>query len=129
MTVPLPENMMAHLLWALSSLMADRHGNVPAEVRYAHQWLRTMSNTSSTGSESPCRREELDLDDLIGAKEAAQLLRCSPRWVREIKSDLGGVRPAGGRQIFFQRRSVAEYAKAREDHLHEQLAKRGNPHN
>lgn len=129
MSIPLPEHMLPTLEWIAKSLITDRHGKVRPEVHFAYQWLKIMSATSDTGSESDSDTADLDPDDLIATREAAQLLRCTPRWVTQIKADLGGIRPAGGRQIYFPRRQVVQYAKAREDHLHEQLAKRGNPHN
>jgi hypothetical protein len=119
----LPQHMVPVFLWALGSLMADRHGNVPSEVKYAHQWLTTMA-TSVCGSEQGCEREQLTTDDLIGAEEAASLLGCSARHVRAIASDLDGAQPSG-RDYVFWRQSVIDYANARREHRG--LAQRSHP--
>jgi helix-turn-helix protein len=48
-------------------------------------------------------------EELIDAKEAAAILRCTARWVRRIRDELDG-RNIGGRW-FFSRQTVAEYAE------------------
>jgi len=69
---------------------------------------------SAAGSENVTGSGQSDvgyMDVLIGSAEAASLLGCSDRWVREISADLDGRRY--GRLHVFPRRAVEEYARAK----------------
>jgi hypothetical protein len=67
--------------------------------------------TSAHGSESPTVPPQLVHNELIDTTEAAQILHCSPRWVRQIRNDLDG-RNLNGRWIF-KRHNVVDYAQER----------------
>lgn len=58
------------------------------------------------------RTQSTDDDDLIDTAEAAEILNCSHRWVRQIHNDLEG-RNYGGRWVF-RRKTVVEYAEMRD---------------
>lgn len=117
MSLRIPDYLLGGILYGLGHFIRDRDRigrGVPPEVRYAHQWLTTMSDD---GQEPACSAEESDMDDLIGAAEAAHIIGCSDRTVRRIQADLDGARP-DGRHLVFRRRQVIEYADARREHRH-----------
>jgi hypothetical protein len=80
---------------------------IPREFLLLHAQL-----TSLVGTENETEEIELGLDDLVDATGSAQILGCSPRWVRYIAADLDGQR-FGGRWVF-HRHTVTGYAKARD---------------
>lgn len=95
-------------LYCLNDLIARRRlagRGAPTEVERLH---RRLSMASVCGSETSPTAAELEDDDLVDTSEAADILRCSPRWVREIHNDLDGAR-VGGRWVF-PRNTVVEYA-------------------
>jgi excisionase family DNA binding protein len=57
--------------------------------------------------------EELESDELITAKEAAEVLGCSKRQIQRMASDLDG-KIVGGRWLF-SRATVVGYAEERAD--------------
>ncbi|PSC03808.1 DNA-binding protein [Alsobacter soli] len=59
-------------------------------------------------------REEIDLDDLATAEEAADMLRISLRWLEKLRADNSG--PACiklGRRFYYPRSAVRAWATAR----------------
>src|SRR5262245_24813481 len=67
---------------------------------------------SDSGSSECASAEESKRDsNLIGVTEAAELLGCSERRVRQIAADLDGTKV--GRAWLFSRVGVAEYVRAR----------------
>jgi hypothetical protein len=65
--------------------------------------------TSELGTQTDTRTAELGKDDLTVA-EAAEILDCSPEWVRRIADDLGGWRH--GWQWVIPRQNVIDYANS-----------------
>jgi hypothetical protein len=63
-------------------------------------------------SESISAAEESRLKDPINVAQAAEILECSPQWVRQIAKDLGG-RWTGSSWVF-DRQTVLDYAERRE---------------
>lgn len=71
-----------------------------------------LEAASVDGSENDSGAAQLDVEDLIDSSEAAMILRCSPRWVRDIHADLDGIWIAG--RWAFPRQAVVDYGQARE---------------
>jgi hypothetical protein len=82
-------------------------GPLPYELVRLRQRLELTASVN--GSESDSGTEESEPQDLIDTFEAGEILRCSPRWVREISADLGGRQV--GREWVFRRQDVVEYAR------------------
>jgi hypothetical protein len=110
----IPDDVFEAALCGLSMFITDRRRytihDVPPEVRAAHQFMSTMS---ARGHGFDGDDADSDLDDWIGAAESASLLGCTPRHVRRIGDRLGEIRHVG-KVYQFRRRSVIEYAEARE---------------
>lgn len=51
--------------------------------------------TSATGSRTACRPAQSDKKEPIGVDKAAEILRCTTRFVRQIAPELGGVKVSG----------------------------------
>lgn len=99
-------------LYAVTDLIVSRNvGNRP--VPAGSYRLRERLDASVRGSEleAAAAQSENDDDDLIDTTEAAELLSCSTRRVRQIASDLDG-QSLGGHWVF-RRRIVVEYAQMR----------------
>ena len=68
---------------------------------------------SANGSKSVAAEGESETDKvgdrLIDSSEAAAILECSDRWIREITSDLDGEKVSG--RWVFRRSAVIEYAQ------------------
>jgi hypothetical protein len=99
------------LEWALYAVnhyaaLQNLKGPLPYELVRLRQRLELAASVN--GSESDSAGEESDVQDLIGTFEAGEILRCSPRWVWEIRADLGGRQV--GREWVFRRQNVVEYA-------------------
>ena len=76
----------------------------PGTYRLYHD----LEVASVRGTEPVAALEESVPEELIDTTEAAAILNCSTRWVRQIRNDLEG-RNISGRWIF-RRQTVAEYA-------------------
>lgn len=100
--------------WALYAArdLVDRlkvtRRHVPAELLSLYQKLEMHS---ACGSESDSDAEELDPDELIDSGAAAEILGCSTRWVRTIRTDLDGRKVSG--HWVFRRQDVIDYTEAR----------------
>lgn len=98
-------------LYAVTDLIAQRLlGNRPVPPGFYR--FRAQLDASVSGSEFGTAPSPLTGDELIDTAEAAELLNCSTRWVREIATDLDGFN-VGGRWLF-SRQAVVEYAEMRE---------------
>ncbi|GLP83567.1 helix-turn-helix domain-containing protein [Mycobacterium antarcticum] len=85
--------------------------NVPSVVLPLFRRIELMS---VCGHESDSSAEQLDAGTLIGTAEVAHLLKCDPRTVRRLRSDLGGWKV--GRDWVFNRSAVIEYEESRSAH-------------
>lgn len=107
-------------LYAVTDLLTRRQrGGQPVPAGFYR--FRQQLDASVYGSETdtPTAESVDDDEDLIDTTEAAQILGCSDRWVRSIRSDLDGLN-IGGRWVF-RRHLVVEYAdmrRTREQHHH-----------
>ena len=98
-------------LYAVTDFLARRMLNgtgAPIDVVLVERKLRAASDA---GNGIRCSKEELEADTLIGPVEAAIILGCTPRRVRQIHTDLDG--ELVGNQWVFRRQTVAEYADAK----------------
>lgn len=77
------------------------------------EWLKAYARSlfSFAGETESSANRSNSAHEFIHAKQAAEILGCSPQWVRHIAADLDGQRV--GRIWVFSRRSVADYAGAR----------------
>lgn len=64
-------------------------------------------------SESTSVAEQLSFKDPINVAQVAEILECSPQWVRQIKEDLGARRCNCGFGWVFDSETVARYADER----------------
>lgn len=99
-------------LYAVTDLLTRRlRGGQPVPAGLYR--FREQLDTSVRGSEnySPPTQLTGDDEELIDTTEAAQILGCSDRWVRTIRTDLDGLN-IGGRWVF-KRHTVMEYAEMR----------------
>lgn len=62
---------------------------LPALLQHLDDLLR---GTCDVASEYAAGAEELRLKDPINVTQVAEILNCSPQWVRQIAKDLGGQR-------------------------------------
>lgn len=90
-------------------IVRRRIGNqpTPPEVLALHRDI--VAAIAACGSENNAATAPLDEDDLIGTAQAAKILDCSRRHVRDIAGDLDGIQV--GRDWVFSRRVVVEYAQ------------------
>ncbi|ORM29197.1 hypothetical protein [Williamsia sp. 1135] len=98
-------------LYAVSDMVARRmleRKEIPIDVILLE---RLLLGISGTGRGISCAETELVADPLIGPDEAAAILGCTPRRVRQIHQDLDGVQVNSS--WVFRRRTVAEYATAK----------------
>lgn len=96
-------------LYAVRDLITRRRlagRPIPHEVLSLYA---ALDSASLFGRESDTAPAQLG-DDFIGASEAAEIIGCSSRWVREIHADLDG-RLVAGRWVF-PRHVVVEYAQS-----------------
>jgi len=56
---------------------------------------------------------ELRTNDLVGTTAAAEILECTPQWVRQIANDLGAQRCQCGSGWLFDRQAVLDYAQTK----------------
>lgn len=76
----------------------------PGTRRLCHD----LEVASVHGTEPVAALEELEPEDLIDTNEAAAILNCSARWVRQIRNDLDGQNISG--RWIFRRQTVVDYA-------------------
>ena len=96
-------------LWAVRDLHTRRglENRVPASLS---DLFRILEAASAHGTEN--NRDAVQLEnEFIDSDEAAAILGCTTRWVRQIHADLDGVKIAG--RWAFRRHTVVEYANAR----------------
>jgi hypothetical protein len=100
-------------LYAVTELIARRHlGGKPAPAGFYPFREQLDASVRGSGKSSPEPQSTDDDDlDLIDTAEAAEILNCSTRWVREIRNDLDAL-SIGGRWVF-RRQNVVEYADMR----------------
>lgn len=101
-------------LYAVSDVLARRQlerRSVPIDVVLVERKLRAASDA---GNGIRCSKEELEADTLMGPVEAAIILGCTPRRVRQIHADLDG--ELVGNQWVFRRQTVVDYADAKGAH-------------
>jgi hypothetical protein len=77
-------------------------------IRRLESLHQALTSASVGGSETDPPAEQLSANDLIDTEEAATILGCSTRWVRQIRADIDGSK-VGGRWLF-PRRTVVDYA-------------------
>lgn len=100
-------------LYAVRDLIARRRlGNIPIPPGM-HRLYHDYEVASTHGSKDEVTQEESDPEELIDSTEAAAILHCSARWVRQIRTDLDG-RNIGGRWVF-RRQTVVDYAAMKGD--------------
>ncbi|MGB3697858.1 MAG: hypothetical protein WBA05_10545 [Gordonia sp. (in: high G+C Gram-positive bacteria)] len=80
---------------------------VPNQVRR----LLTAASTAH-GTPDDLRPTQSDTE-LIDSEQAAELLNCTPRYVRKIAADLDGQQVAG--RWIFHRHNVTEYARNKKE--------------
>lgn len=107
----LTDDQVAWTLYALRDLISRRKlGGQPMNRELIA--LFNHLTTSANGSETSTARAQLEpQEDLIDTFEAAEILRCTPRWVTQIHADLDGVKI--GRTWVFRRHTVTEYAEVK----------------
>ncbi|MEE2853508.1 MAG: helix-turn-helix domain-containing protein [Actinomycetota bacterium] len=81
---------------------------LPAGFEAVLARLAGFVRETKTCASLPCSPPSA-VEELIDTNEAAELLNCSPQWVRRIRGELHG-RKVGGRSIF-PRQTVVEYAE------------------
>lgn len=87
-----------------------RRAHRPMDARmlaYLDALARGFTDETPPGSEE----SQSEHDVPLSADQAAEILGCTPQWIRRIASDLDGRRVAG--RWVFSRRAVLEYAEAR----------------
>jgi hypothetical protein len=82
-------------------------------IRRLESLHQALAAASADGSETTPPAEQLNANDLIDTEEAATILGCSTRWVRQIRADIDGSK-VGGRWLF-PRRSVVDYADLKDN--------------
>ena len=94
------------------NLSALLHARVRPELTDVLQQLDDLLLVTCDGeSESISGAEELRLKDPINVAQVAEILECSPQWVRQIAKDLGG-RWTGSSWVF-DRQTVLDYGEWR----------------
>lgn len=107
---------VAEARWALNGVrdLIARHAHIkkpiPDDLHAAHKQLASSAHGTKTcapQSESPRSTAE----ELIDSTEAAAIVHCSDRWVRDprFRGKIGG-RDVGGRWLF-PRQTVVDYAE------------------
>ncbi|TDO15007.1 hypothetical protein EV580_3147 [Mycobacterium sp. BK086] len=86
---------------------------VPLWMKPLARKLDLASTLSPGGHENHAESGSLGDGILIGTREVAEILECSPRNVRRYRSDLGG-ELIGGR-LLFRLTAVVRYVKEREN--------------
>lgn len=107
----LNETQVAAAVYAARDLVARRRlagRPVPDQVAAL---LQHLLSTSEHGTQTSAPTAELDPEDLVDTGEAAEILGCTTRWVRQIRTDLDGQKV--GAQWVFRRSIVVEYAAER----------------
>ena len=95
-------------LYAVRDLISRRIlGNNPVPPGMRRLCL-DLEAASAHGSKDEAAQPEWETEELIDTTEAAAILNCSTRWVRQIRNDLDG-RNISGRWIF-RRQTVIDYA-------------------
>ncbi len=96
----------------LSKLVA--HARVRPEVHDVLQELNDLLDvTCAREIESDTAAEELKSQNLIGSAKVAEILECTPQWVRQIRADLDGRRCVCGCGWTFDEETVLSYARER----------------
>jgi hypothetical protein len=95
-------------LWAVRDLHTRRglENRVPPALT---DLFHTLEAASVHGTENGSDAVELEDEFFIDSDEAAAILCCTPRWVRQIRADLDGRKIAG--RWAFRRHAVVEYAE------------------
>jgi hypothetical protein len=95
-------------LYAVRDLISRRMlGNNPIPPG-VHRLCHDLEAASLHGTRSQAAQEEWDPEELIDTAEAAAILNCSTRWVRQIRNDLDGHNISG--RWIFRRQTVVDYA-------------------
>jgi hypothetical protein len=94
-------------LWAVRDLHTRRglENRVPPGLA---DLFHLLEAASVHGTENSYEAVELEDEFFIDSDEAAAILCCTPRWVRQIRADLDGRKIAG--RWAFRRHAVVEYA-------------------
>jgi hypothetical protein len=114
-TMQPPEHSRAALYCAAAVIRArQRSGQpIPDWLRQHHAQIEAEFGMSRSGHETPTTAGQLEQDELITAKEAAEVLGCTKRQCQRIAPDLNG-QLIGGRWLF-NRSAVVEYAEGKRD--------------
>jgi excisionase family DNA binding protein len=103
------------LFLSAEELRERRAGKPPGVQSWNAELVRAVElelATSEAGTEFDCGNEQSEAKVPISARQAANILECSDRYVRDIaKEKLGGVR-VGGRWVFNED-DVLAYAEGR----------------
>jgi hypothetical protein len=95
-------------LYAVRDLISRRVlGNNPIPPGM-HRFCHDLEVASVRGSKDVVAQAKWEPEELIDTAEAAAILQCSARWVRQIRTDLEG-RNVSGRWVF-RRQNVVDYA-------------------
>lgn len=103
----LTEEQIQLALYAVRDLLARRALGgqpIPTGLDRLHEQLAT----SAHGTENGVAERQSTTEELIDTTEAAAILNCSTRWVRQIRHDLDGQNISG--RWVFKRQTVVEYA-------------------
>lgn len=108
MSVELSDEQGHLALYAVRDLISRRllgNNPIPPGLR---RLCHDLETASVRGTKDVAVQEEWKPQDLIDTAEAAAILKCSARWVRQIRTDLEG-RNVSGRWVF-RRQTVVDYA-------------------
>jgi hypothetical protein len=105
--VNLTEDQIQMTIYAVRDLITRRTLGGQRIPNGFHAFLDQLA-TSADGSGTSTDEPRLTPDELIDTTEAATILKCSTRWIRQIHNDLDG-RNVSGRWLF-NRHIVVEYA-------------------
>jgi len=95
-------------LYAVRDLIARRIlGNNPIPPG-THRLCHNLEAASVRGSKDGAAQADWEPEELIDTAEAAAILNCSARWIRQIRNDLNGQSISG--RWAFRRQTVVEYA-------------------
>jgi hypothetical protein len=107
-----PRQLRQLLYCTAEELRARRAGKSPGVQPWNAELLRAVElelATSESGSEFDCANEESQAKVPISARQAADILCCSTRYIRDIAERIGGVRVDG--RWLFDEDDVMAYAE------------------